>query len=451
MSGISFLIALYVVSIFVTPFGNLVRRPLSMSALLHPKLFLGMIGLFLLVSLLAGGYPAWHLSKQQPIQVLKRIGSTGKPKQRLRKSIVLAQFGICMLLLTNLFVLQKQFDYMNNQPLGFDAKNVVAYRSLSPKLQSAYPLIKNDLLQFVDIAAVTGSHSRPGQGASGQTVKSFGKPDESSISIREVRVQPDYLKTYGMRLREGRSFEADRSADRNAVILNEAAVRALGLTEPVGAQVVMFRDPMEVIGVVRDYHYSSLRDPIKPEIFTYYKDQIFNISIRLHSDQTHQTIERINQIFNKYDPDYEPDYVFLQDAFAAMYGGEYRLIQLVRTGSILALVLTILGLGAITAITIQQRTKEIGVRKVVGASSHEIVRMLVGSELKRLIVTTLFAGVLAAWTIREWLQNYAFRIEVSFWFFLLSGMLILSIAAMVTIIISYRAALANPVKSLRYE
>lgn len=451
MSGISFLIALYVVSILVTPFGNLVRRPLSMSALLHPEFFLGMIGLFLLVAILAGGYPAWHLSKQQPIQVLKGVSSTGKPKQRLRKSIVLVQFGICMLLLTNLFVLQKQFDYMNNQPLGFDAKNVVAYRNLSPKLQNAYPLIKNDLMQYTDIAAITGSHSRPGQGASGQSVKCFGKPDDSSIAIREVRVQPDYLKTYGMKLKEGRPFEAGRPADRNAVILNEAAVHALNLGEPVGAQVVMFREPMEVIGVVRDYHYSSLRDPIKPEIFTYYKDQIFNISIRLPSDQTHKTIDRINQVFNKYDPDYAPDYVFLQDAFAAMYGGEYRLIQLVKAGSILALILTILGLGAITAITIQQRTKEIGVRKVVGASSHEIVRMLVGSEFKRLIVTTIFAGLLAAWTIREWLENYAFRIEVSFWYFLLSGLIILSVAATVTIVISYRAALANPVKSIRYE
>ena len=451
MSGISFLIALYLVSILVTPFANLVRRPLTTDALLQPQYFLGIVGLFLLVAIFAGAYPAWFLSRPQPLQALKGVTSTGKPKQRLRKGIVLLQFGICMLLLTNLLVLQAQFDYMNSQPLGFDAKNVVAYRNLSPKLQEDYALIKNDLLQYPDVTGVTGSHSRPGEGASGQTVKCFGRPDDSSISVREVRVQPDYFQTYGMKLKVGRSFSADRPADRSAVILNEAAVRALDLTEPIGSRVLMFDDPLDVIGVVDDYHYSSLRDPIQPEIFTYYRDQIFTVSIRVQSGSTPGTTERINAIFNKYDPEYVPDYVFLNDAFAAMYGGEYRLIQLVRGGAVLAVILTILGLGAILATTIQQRTKEIGVRKVVGASSHEIVRMLIGSELAPLIVTTLLAGLMADWTIGQWLENYAFRIEMSWLFFLASGLLLLSIAAFVTIIISYRAALANPVEALHYE
>ncbi len=451
MTAISFVIALYAVSLLVDPFGELVRRRLSMDALLQPDFFLGMVGLFLLTAFLAGIYPAWHLSKQRPVQVLKGSGAAGKQKQRLRKGIVLAQFAICMLLLTNLLVLQKQVDFMSSRPLGFDAKDVVAYQGLSPQLRSAFPLIKNDLLQFPDIASVTGSHSRPGQGASGQSIKCFGKPDDSQISIREVRVQPDYLKTYGMKLQAGRSFEAGRATDRNAVILNEAAVHALGLTEPVGAQVVLFRDPMEVIGVVQDYHYASLRNPIKPEVFTYYKDQIFTISIRTKSGDSQKTVRDINSVFAKYDPDYTPNYVFLQDAFAAMYGGEYRLIQLVRAGSLLAVLLTMLGLASITAITIQQRTKEIGIRKTVGASSNEIVRMLVGSEIKRLVITTFIAGLLALWTIQKWMENYAYRIHVNFWVFLLAGTAILFIALTVTAVISYRAAITNPVKALRYE
>ncbi|MEJ2635434.1 MAG: ABC transporter permease, partial [Calditrichia bacterium] len=403
-TAVSFIIALYVVSMLVTPFGNLVRRPLSMGALLQPDFFLVMIGLFLLTALLAGAYPAWYLSRQRPVQVLKGTGSKGKQKQRLRKGIVLAQFAICMLLLTNLLVLQKQVTYMNSMPLGFDARNVVSYQNLSPQLQKSFPLIKNDLQHYPDIKAVTGAHSRPGKGASGQSIKCFGKPDDSRISIREVRVQPDYLKTYDMQLMAGRGFDASRPTDRNAVVLNEAAVRELGLTEPIGSQIVMFNDPMEVIGVVRDYHYASLRDPIKPEIFTYYRDQIFNISIRINTSEPHKTIAEINRVFAKYDAGYAPDYVFLQDAFIAMYGGEYRLIQLVSAGSILAIILTILGLASITAITIQQRTKEIGIRKTIGASSQEIVRMLVSSEIKRLLVTTVLSGLLALWTIQKWLE-----------------------------------------------
>lgn len=449
--GVALVIALYAVSWLIRPFGDLVRRALSMSALLQPEFLLAMTGLFVLVALMSGAYPAWYLSKQQPVNVLKGVGATGTPKQRLRKSIVLMQFAICMLLLTNLFVLQKQYDFMNSMPLGFDAKNVVAYSAASPQLQSAYSLIKHDLLQYPDIVSVTGSHSRPGQGASGQSIKRFGMPDQARISIREVRVQPDFLETYGMELQAGRSFQADRPADRNAVILNEAAVRALGLAEPIGAPVVMFRESMEVIGVVKDYHYSSLRDPIQPEVFTYYKDQIFTISIRIHTTDPQMTIGRINQLLVRYDPDYTPDYVFLQDAFTAMYGGEHRLIQLVKAGSILALILSLLGLASITAITVRQRTKEIGIRKVVGANNLGIVRLLVGSQMRTMLITTCLAGLLALWVVQKWLQNYAHRVNVSFWLFLIAGAVILFIALTVTVVISYRAALANPVDSLRYE
>jgi putative ABC transport system permease protein len=451
MTMVSFIIAFYVASLLVEPFGSLVRRHLSMSVLLQPGFFLGMVGLFLLTALLAGAYPAWYLSKQRPVQALKGTGSTGKQKQHLRHGIVLAQFAICMLLLTNLLVLQKQFNFMNDRPLGFDAKNVVAYQNLSPQLQKSFSLIKNDLLQFPGVMSVSGSHSRPGRGASGQGIKCFGNPDNSRISIREVRIQPDYLKTYGMKLQAGRSFEAERPTDRNAVILNETAVHALGLTDPIGAQVVMFDKPMEVIGVVRDYHYSSLRYPIKPEVFTYYKDQIFTISIRIRNGDTPKTIGNINRVFTKYDADYAPNYVFLQDAFAAMYGGEYRLIQLVSAGSILAILLTVLGLASITAISIQQRTKEIGIRKAIGATSHEIVRMLVSSQIKRLVVTTIVAGFAGLWIIQRWLENYAYRIQVGFWIFLFAGAVILFIALAVTAIISYHTAAANPVESLRYE
>ncbi|MBN1480728.1 ABC transporter permease [candidate division KSB1 bacterium] len=451
LSGIALLVALLLASLLIEPFGDVMRRSLSMNALLQPTFFLSLVGLFFLISLLAGLYPAWVLSRQQPVHVLKGIGTTGKPKQVLRKSIVLAQFAICMLLLTNLLVLQKQFDFMNNRPLGFDAKNVIAYQNLSPQVQQAFPLIKNELQQYADIVSVTGAHSRPGQGASGQSIKVFGKQDNDRIGIREVRIQPDYLKTYGMELRAGRSFEANRSTDRNAVILNEAAARALGLNEPIGASIIMFSEPMEVIGVVKDYHYSSLRDPIQPELFTFYKDQILNISIRVNSADPQRTISRINQVLTKYDAEYTPNYVFLQDAFAAMYGGEYRLIQLVTAGSVIALVLTILGLSAITAISAQQRIKEIGIRKAIGADVREIVQLMVGTQIITLFITTCIAGLLALWIIQRWLQNYAYRIEVSFWYFVASGTVILLVALAVTAVISFRASRANPVEALRYE
>lgn len=451
LSGIALLFSLLLASLLIVPFGNVMRRPLSMDALLQPAFFLCMTGLFLLTALLAGLYPALMLSRQKPVQVLKGIGTTGKPKQGLRKSIVLAQFAICMLLLTNLLVLQKQFDYMNTRPLGFDAKNVLAYQHLSPQIQTSYPLIKNELEQHIDIVSITGSHSHPGRGASGQSMKISGHPDSDKIGIREVRVQPDYLKTYGMELTAGRPFDAGRPTDRDAVILNESAVRALGLTEPIGATVDMFSKPVPVIGVVKDYHYSSLREPIQPEVLTYYKDQIFTISIRINSSDPQVTIQRINTILTKYDAEYTPDYMFLQDAFVAMYGGEHRLIQLVKAGSVIALVLTILGLAAITAISVQQRTKEIGIRKAIGANSGIIVRLMVGSQLLTLFLTTCVSGLFALWIIQKWLQNYAYRIHVNLFYFIASGTVILVVALAVTSIISFRASRVNPVESLRYE
>lgn len=451
LSLFSLLFALLLVSLLIEPFGDVMRRSLSMSALLQPAFFFSMLALFLLTVLVAGAYPAFFLSRQQPVQVLKGIGSSGQAKQLLRKGIVIAQFAICMLLLCNLLVLQKQFSFMNNRPLGFDSKNVIAYEQISSQLQASFPLIKNDLLGYSDILAVTGSHSRPGQGASGQSIKIFGQHDNDRIGIREVRIQPDYLKTYGMELLTGRVFDSNRPTDRNAVILNESAVRALELDEPVGANVVMFSEPMQVIGVVKDYHYSSLRESIQPEMFTFYKDQIFTISIRINSPDTQSTINRINQVLTTYDKDYVPDYCFLQDAFAAMYGGEYRLIQLVKVGSFVALLLTILGLAAITALSAQQRTKEIGIRKAIGANSREIVQLLVGSQIITLFITTCVSGFIALWIIQKWLQNYAYKIDLSYWFFIGSGTVILLVALIVTASISYRASRTNLVEALHYE
>ncbi|MBN2009555.1 ABC transporter permease, partial [candidate division KSB1 bacterium] len=451
ITGLPFLIAIYLATILIRPFGDLIRRQLHTEALLTPGLFAGMIGLFLLISFLAGIYPAWYLTKFSPIQVLKGNGSVGNPKHRLRKGMVVLQFAICMLLLTNLLALQKQFNFMNDKSLGFDSNHVVAFQNLSPQIQNAYPSIKNELQQLSDIALVTGSHAIPGSGASGQSLKIYGTGNDSKISIRECRIQPDYFETYGIQLQAGRGFSADRPADRNAIVLNEAAVRALNLTEPIGKQVVMFDQPMEVIGVINDYHYASLREPIRPEAFTYYKDQIMAISIRLSSNQPQRAIEQIKQVFHSYDPDYTPEYIFLHDTFEAMYGGEHQLIRLVQIGSLLALALTLLGLAAITAITAKQRTKEIGIRKAIGATTAEIIRLLVGSQIKLLAYITVIAGIAAAWIIHNWMQNYAYRADIGVWIFLFAGVLVLVVAGVTTAIVSYDASGANPVDALRYE
>jgi putative ABC transport system permease protein len=449
ITGLAFLIAIYLAFLLLGPLGDIIRRPLNTGFLFQSELVIGMIGLFILIVLLAGVYPAWYLSKFQPIQVLKGSGLVKNPKNRLRKSMVVLQFAICMILLTNLIMLQKQFNFMNNQPLGFDAKNIVAFENLSPQMQKSYQLIKNDLQQLPGIALVTGSHSFPGRGASGQSIKVYGSSNDSRITFREVRVQPDYFQTYGIHLQSGRGFEANRPADRNAVVLNETAARALELKEPIGAQVIMFKEPMEVIGVIKDYHYASLRDPVKPEVFTYYKDQILAISIRLSTSQN--IIEQIIKVLRKYDSDYTPDYVFLQETFEAMYGGEQQLIQLVRTGSLLALALTLLGLASITAITVKQRTKEIGIRKTIGATTNEIVVVLIGSQIKVLVYVTFLSGLAAWWIIHSWLQNYAYRTNVDIWIFLLAGFIVLTVASFTTAVISYQASRKNLIESLRYE
>ena len=451
LSTLAFILAIYAVSIMVGPFGELVRRPLSIAILMAPHFLAIILGLFITVTVLASAYPAWYLSHQQPVQVLKGTNTQGSPKKRLRKSIVLLQFAISMLLLTNLIVIERQVDYMHSKPLGFDTKNVVAYQNLSPRISNSFSLIKNELLQYPAIKSVTGSHSRPGKGASGQSLKKQGLPKNSRISVREVRIQPDYLNTYSMELAVGREFDSSRPTDRKGIILNQAAVQALQLEEPIGAPVVMFSDPMHVVGVVKDYHYSSLRVPIKPEVFTYYKDEIFFISIRLNTTNPQRTITNINKIFRKYDPEYIPDYSFLHDVFTSMYGSERRLMLLVRAGSILALILTILGLAAITAITVQQRTKEIGIRKAIGASNWEIVKLFVNSQLIPLIITISISSLLSLEIIRRWLQNYAYQIDISIWFFTISGLFVFLIALGVTATISYRASRANPIESLRYE
>ena len=448
---ISFLIAIQCSLLLIKPFGNLVGRELQLAVLLEPGMALGILAFVFLIGILSGIYPAYYLSKFNPVQIFKGSSVSKQPKHRLRKGVVIFQFSICMLLLTNLFVLQKQFNFMNNKSLGFESKNIVAFENLTPKIQNKYNVIKSELNQYTDIKSVTGSHSRPGKGASYQYIVPYGAPYASRITIREVRIQPDYLETFGMQLSAGRNFDANRSVDRNAVVLNEAAVRELGLSEPIGAQVEIFKKPFQVIGVVKNYHYASLREPIMPEMFTYYKDDIFTISIKIATADTKATLERIAHTFQKHDPNYIPDFVFIQEAFEAMYNGEHKLIQLVQSGSLLALILTILGLGSITAITVKQRTKEIGIRKTIGATNNQIVKLLLGAQVKLLFITTILSGVAGLWIIEKWLHTYAYQTNVSFSIFLFAGFIVLTVAFVITGFISYRAASINPVESLRYE
>ena len=443
---IAFVLAIALVQLILPVFNDLSNKALALSYLFDTKLVTGYIVLFILTGLLAGFYPALVLSGYNPVQTLySRFSLTGK--NYLQKSLVVLQFALASFLIIATFTIYKQFDFLTNEKLGYDDNDLVAVHKDFKTHDEAW-LFKNELLKDPNIISVA-----PRNGGSWGTVAKIN--NDSTIQFDYETVDETYLSTLKIPLVQGRNFSPDFPSDSaNSVLVNESFVKQAGWKNPMGQTVNFWYNNKKytVIGVVKDYHYQPLNQKIGPQLFTMKPDNNYGmVYIKIKPNTAAASLQTIQKKFKQLFPLSPYSYTFMNEANLRDYEAEAKWKQIMLFGAILTIFISCIGLFGLSVLSAEKRTKEIGIRKVLGASVKRVVTIL-SKDFLKLVFISLIIAIPAAWlAANKWLENYPYRIALDWWLFASAGILVVLIALITVSFQAIKAAVANPVKSLRAE
>ncbi|MBS3807323.1 MAG: ABC transporter permease [Bacteroidales bacterium] len=446
----SLILSLILVKWLADPLGNLLGSELVIDWL-NPSLLLGLIAFAVIVGLLAGSYPAFYLSRFDPVRIFSSMGSRGSRNRTLQIGLVVVQFGIAIFLITSLIILRSQINYLNNKDLGVNKENILVVQDVTGDIRGSYQAIRDELMKHPSIQSVTASVSYPGADRAVQTAKKAEDPSSESIVIQENRVQDHYVETYDIEITEGRHFRKELASDSTGFILNQQAVDKLGLSKPVGKQIEVFQQKGKVLGVMKDFHFRSFHHQIEPMVLSHYSDYFQNISVKIDMRDVSATLEHVRQVMQEFDSQYYFRYTFIDDVFAQLHQQERQTNRMIMAGSVLAIFLAILGLFALSSFTVVKRSREIAIRKAMGSTYQRVVRLLLIDILRWVVLVNVLAWPAAWYFMSNWLQNFAYRIDLEIWMFLLGGVIALGIAGLTIAVQTLRAAAVNPAEKLRDE
>ena len=453
LAFLAFVLALGLVLLLLPVFNNLAAKEMTFKLLTDGWMWLGLLAIALGAGLMSGSYPAAFLSAFQPARVLKGTLQSGAKSSAFRKVLVVFQFSLTILLIICTLVVYTQLDFMRHKKLGYD-KEFLLYFGMRGQMREKYDAVKQELLQNPGVLAVGAGSNVPTYGYSfSNSLWSWdGKEPGEELLLRATGADADFLETLGMEILDGRNFSKDFSTEEgNALIVNEAAVTALRMADPVGQRLSQPNSPGTIVGVVKNYHFRSLRQKIDPLILIYSPQGSSIMFARLKGKNMPQTIAHIESVWNKFAPGFDFRYRFLDEALDDLYRAEQRTGTLFRYFSVLAILISCLGLFGLASYLAEQRTKEIGIRKVLGASLANLVLLLSKDFTKWVLVANLVAWPIAYFAMHLWLQSYAYRIDLHWWAFGAAGFSALAIALITVSYQSIKAAVANPVDSLKYE
>ena len=424
----------------------------------------------LIVSFVAGSYPAVYLSRFKPSAVLTReIKSKSGSQGFLRQGLVVLQFSLSILMIIGTLVAWNQMSFVQKQDLGFQKDQMIVVDINSGKVRNGFETILNGYKQLPDVHSVSVSSRVPGEWKTllQAEVRPEGKFDQPGSTPWFIGVDDNFLETFGLDLIKGRNFDPLRTTDSTAIIINEKAAETLGIDEVAGQELMivssinngsenLLNNPLRarVIGVVKDFNFQSLYEPIAPLVLAYRTNPIQSIdyfTVRISGQNTERTIAQMTDILHSVDPNQVFEYHFLDEQIATFYVADTKRSQLFTLAALCAIFIACLGLFGLAAFTAERRTKEIGIRKVLGASIPGIVGLLSRDFLKLVIIALLISSPLAYIIMERWLEDFAYRINIQWWYFILAGIVAVGIAFFTVSFQSIKAAVLNPVESLRSE
>ena len=448
LSFLSMGVAVLLVTLLLPAFNQLTGKEIGLHP--DPKLVITALSIALITGLIAGSYPAFYLSRFRPILVLKGKLNTSLGEVFIRKGLVVFQFTLSIVFIVAVLVVVRQMRYIRSMDLGYNKDNVIVLNS-EGKLLGNQEAFYTELKRLPGVINASGtSHNLVGHNFSTPGVEWDGKAPHQDILFEMMGIGFDFLPTMDVRLAAGRDFLKDHSR-QPAILLNEAAVKAIGMKDPIGKTVKLWGENKQIVGVIKDFHFESLHEQVKPMILLPQNadsSAAYKVLIRVQAGRETEALARIRALYLSFNPGYIFDYRFLDEAYQMQYESERHLQSLSEYFAGLAILISCLGLFGLAAFTAQRRQKEIGIRKVVGASTQQITFMLSIGFFRLIGLAMLIAFPLAWWLMNQWLHSYAYRIQLGAGVFLIAGGAVILITLFTVSFQSIRAAVANPVRSL---
>ncbi|NIM90225.1 MAG: FtsX-like permease family protein [Candidatus Aminicenantes bacterium] len=456
LSLIALVIAIGIVELVLPAFRNLTSKQLELNLFSNWYILIGLFGLALFVGITAGSYPAFFLSSFQPAVVLKGKLRAGTKSGWLRSGLVIFQFSISVIILLGTFAIYNQLKYVKNVQLGFDKEQIVVIHRASA-LGQQKETFKQELLRHSRIISISNTSSLPGRHFDPNDHRLEGEPKKAYV-LHTMSGDHDFVELLNLEMVAGRYFSKEIATDATAVVINEAAVKKLGLSDPIGKRFykefggAKKGEFVTIIGVVKDFHFHSLHHEIYPMVIRPLTGPQGNYtSVKIHPDNIKGTLSTIEKTWKKLSGGQPFEYSFIDDDFNSLYKKEQKTGEIFAMFSILAILIACLGLFGLASFTAEQRTKEIGIRKVLGASASGIIFLLCKEFTKWVLLANIIAWPIAYYAMKKWLQNFAYRINMGADVFIIPTLLALVIALVTISYQSIKASVANPADSLRYE
>ncbi len=458
---IAAIIAVLIIKITIPVFNSYTGGNLSPDLWENRQLFLTFFVITLFTGIIAGSYPAWYLSGLHPVSILRGSLTAGANRLKVRRILVIIQFSMSVILIVGTIVVYEQLNFMKNKDVGYDSENLITIPMTMSWEQGVhgpmFETFRNELINHPGIAGVTQSFSSPSSIMTSRGEADWeGRKPGQTAEVCWLTAYYDYLETLGIEIIEGRSFSREYSSDMGtftkvSFIINEEAVKMMGVKSAVGLNFELYSKKGPIIGVMKNFHFRHMKTKILPMaifIIPYWNE---NIIIKLNSGNTENIISFIKNTWIKFVPDYPFEYSFVNEEITGLYSSEELTRKLMYCFTFLAILIACSGLLGLTLFTIGQRTKEIGIRKILGASIPEVVFLLSVEFMKWIVIANIIAWPVIFVFMRMWLQNFAYHIDMEIWIFLLSGIVTTLIALLTIIYQAVKAANTNPVNALKYE
>lgn len=446
-------VSLGLVSLFLPLFNNLTSKSFTWGIIARQAAALGIFGIILLTVVVAGSYPALYLSRFQPVKALKGRQLTGMKGALFRKALVVLQFALSILLILGALMVFRQVNFLRVRDVGFDRENIV-YFGIGARFRQNIDTIKAELLSNPDILNVTLTDIPPYRWMSNAGIGDVYWEGKTGQNVKMVMTQVDYdyLDTFGLEIAQGRFFSKQFSTDASeSYVVNEAAVRAMEMDDPIGKELKIWDLSGLIIGVLKDYHFESLHNPIIPMAMRIDTAGLYQACLRIAPRRIPETLAFLETKWKAIYPEYPFEYHFLDDTIHSQYRAEERVGKIVTVFTALAICISCLGIFGLSSYTAEQRTKEIGIRKVLGASVSHVFMHVSREFVILVILANIIVWPLAYFILNQWLQSFAYRVGLAWWTFALTGIAVLVISLSTVSWQILRAAMANPVDSLRYE
>src|SRR6056297_442847 len=452
---LSLALAVVALEVVMPYLNNITQIPLAIDYFGSWYTLPGLLLLIVLVSFMAGSYPAFFLALFRPVAVLKGKLKLGAKNGMLRSALVIVQFVVSVFILLSTYTVSDQLHYMLNKDLGFEKEHVLMIRR-SDGLRNQMESFKSEVKNLSGVVEITNARNYPGINFSNNTFFKEGEQTNTYL-LNQAWVSFDYEKTFGFEMLKGRFFSKDFPTDSNAIVINESAVKSLGLDEPVGKNLLLpageneYR-PLKIIGVVKDFHFKSLHTTIEPAAFTLLPGNWEGVvCVKLRPENINNTISSIQNIWESFTSQYPFEYFFFDDHMEDLYRAEKRTSSIFIIFSLLSVVIALFGLFGLISFITEQRKKEIGIRKTFGSTSLNIVVIICKDILKLIIIATLISWPIAYWVMNKWLQDFSYRVDIHFIMFLVIPLITMLVSLLVVIYQALKAAFRNPAETLRYE